>query len=111
MPSETLHLKNRMREIRSYGSVGGLGHEAQVYPEDRGRWLVRITLEERTIPIPIPIPTPVGLWAQPALESGNGATLNPLQLGWERQAIQAARENAVAAHLDASVPDQVRFFP
>ena len=26
-----------MREIRSYGSVGGLGREAQVYPEDRDR--------------------------------------------------------------------------
>jgi len=25
-----------MREIRSYGSVGGLGREAQVYPENRG---------------------------------------------------------------------------
>jgi len=33
MLSEAFILKNRMREIRSYGSVGGLGREAQVYPE------------------------------------------------------------------------------
>ncbi len=33
LPSESLSLKNRMRVICSYGTVGGLGRKAQVYPE------------------------------------------------------------------------------
>jgi hypothetical protein len=36
MPSETFILKNRMREIRSYGSVRGRGREAPVYSEVYG---------------------------------------------------------------------------
>ncbi len=40
MLSEAFILKNRMREICSYGSVGGLGREAQVYPGNRA-WLDR----------------------------------------------------------------------
>ena len=32
-PSESVHLKNRMREIRSYGSVRGPGRKARLYSE------------------------------------------------------------------------------
>ena len=46
MLSETFILKNRMRETRSYGSVGGLGREAQVYPDHRYRYRYRYRATE-----------------------------------------------------------------